>query len=180
MRFFKASLYLESSNPSDVHALENLKAITEMALQRGDYIVFILASLLEGLSLLKHMKDDSIMRIQGCIAQCQKYQLDEVPRVPQVDVLLHMLDFACSLHQKSPVVITQKLKILQNHIDASLGNNQWSLNDSQVLLPIRKQINGKQFISEDTRGILRPGLEHESCDYIVMSFWSKMEAFVMT
>ncbi|KAK8034408.1 mitochondrial membrane protein [Apiospora rasikravindrae] len=180
LRLFKASMYLESPNPSDVHAMENLKAIKELALQRKDHIIFVLASLLEGLGLLKHAKDDSVARIQECIAQCLQYQLDESIHIPQVDILLLMLDFACSLHQQSPGLIAQKLRLLQRRVDESLKDNSWSLSDTQVLLPIKKQAANRQVISADTLAVIRPGQEGDTCDYLVMSFWSKLEAFVMT
>ncbi|KAK8038140.1 mitochondrial membrane protein [Apiospora phragmitis] len=180
LRLFKASLYLESPNPSDVHAMENLKAIKELALQRKDHIIFVLASLLEGLGLLKHAKDDSVARIQECIAQCLQYQLDESIHIPQVDILLLMLDFACSLHQQSPGLIAQKLRLLQRRVDESLKDNSWNLSDTQVLLPIKKQAANRQVISADTLAVIRPGQEGDTCDYLVMSFWSKLEAFVMT
>ncbi|KAK8136312.1 mitochondrial membrane protein [Apiospora sp. TS-2023a] len=180
LRLFKASLYLESPNPSDVHAMENLKAIKELALQRKDQIIFVLASLLEGLGLLKHAKDDSVARIQECIAQCLQYQLDESIHIPQVDILLLMLDFACSLHQQSPALIAQKLRLLQRRVDESLKDSSWSLSDTQVLLPIKKQAANRQVISADTLAVIRPGQEGDTCDYLVMSFWSKLEAFVMT
>lgn len=180
LRFFKASLYLQSPNPSDNHALENLKAITSLALQRGDTIIFVVASLLEGLSLLKSMRDDAVVKIQNCLAQSQKYQLDPSTHVPQVDILALMLDFACSLHQKSPQMIMQKMKLLQSRMDTTLQDNAWSLNQTEVLLPVKKQTSNNQIISEDTRAVIRLGDDGDGCDYIVMSFWTKIEAFIMT
>ncbi|ORY71618.1 cohesin loading factor [Pseudomassariella vexata] len=180
LRFFKASLYLQSANPSDLHAIDNLKAIINLALQRGDTVIFVVASLLEGLSLLKNMRDDAFVRIQHCIAQSQKYQLDPSIHIPQIDILALMLDFACSLHQKSPQMIVQKMKALQIRMDVSINQDSWSLSDTEIALPIRKQSSNVQVISEDTRAVLRPGNEGDGCDYLTMSFWSKIEAFVMT
>lgn len=180
LRFFKASLYLQSSNPSDNHALDNLKAITTSAHQRGDNIIFVVATLLEGLSLLKSMRDDAVVKIQNCLAQSQKFQLDPSTHIPQVEILTLMLDFACSLHQKSPQMVLQKMKLLQARMDTTLQDNRWSLNQTEVLLPVKKQTSNNQVISEDTRAIIRVGDENGSCDYIVMSFWTKIEAFIMT
>jgi hypothetical protein len=163
-----------------VHAIDNLRAITTLALQRGDTIIYVVASLLEGLSHLKNMKDDAVVRIQNCIAQSQKYQLDPSTHVPQVDILALMLDFACSLHQKSPQMITQKLKTLQARMDSSISDNSWNLSETEVLLPIKKQMNNTQVISDDTSAVIRPGGENDGSDYLTMSFWSKIEAFVMT
>lgn len=151
-----------------------------MALRKGDIIIFVIASLLEGLSLLKNMKDDAVVKIQNCLAQSQKYQLDPATHVPQVDILTLMLDFACSLHQKSPQMITQKMKLLQTRMDETLQDPRWSLNATEVLLPIKKQSSNNQVISEDTQAIIRLGAEYDPCDYLVMSFWTKIEAFIMT
>ncbi|KAI2623334.1 cohesin loading factor-domain-containing protein [Hypoxylon sp. NC1633] len=177
-RFLKTSMYLQSANPSEMHALENLKAITNLANQRGDRAIFVVASLLEGLSLLKTMKDDAVVRIQACIAQALKYQLEESVHIPQLDILALMLDLACSLQQKSGPEIMQKLKNLQDHMDASINEESWHHVETELLLPIRK--GGAPAISQDTSAILKPGLDDDSCDYLVMSFWSKVEAFTIT
>ncbi|KAI4868309.1 cohesin loading factor-domain-containing protein [Hypoxylon rubiginosum] len=177
-RFLKTSMYLQSANPSDTHALENLKAVTNLANQRGDRAVFVVASLLEGLSLLKAMKDDAIVRIQACIAQALKYQLDNSIRIPQLDALALMLDLACSLHQKSVQTIMQKLQELQDHMDACISDKSWHHIETELLLPIKK--SNTLVISRDTAAILRPGSDDDPCDYLAMSFWSKIEAFTVT
>lgn len=171
-------MYLQSASPSETHALENLKAITNLANQRGDRAIFVVASLLEGLSLLKAMKDDTIVRIQACIAQALKYQLDDSVHLPQLDALALMLDLACSLHQKSASTIVQKLKDLQDHMDNSINAKSWHNIETELLLPIRK--NNTMVISRDTAAILRPGSDEGPCDYLAMSFWSKIEAFAIT
>lgn len=180
LRFFKASMYIQSSNPADVHALDNLRAIMNLAQQRGDTVVFILACLLEALSLLKNMKDDSVLRIQGCISQVQKYQLDPSVHLPQLDILALMLDFVCSLHQKSPGMITQKLAALERRMDSSLKDDSWSPVTTEVLIPIKKQPSNQIVISQNTCAIVRPGDEGDNCDYLTLSLWSKIEAFIMT
>ena len=180
MRFLKASLYLESATPSEAHALENLKAIANLASQRGDHAVFVVASLMEGLSLLKTMKDDTVLRIQACIAQASKYQLEDSVHIMQLDILALMLDLACSLYQKSPQVVTQKVKDLQSRLDTCLNSEEWGLAATDLFLPINKQSSNLKVISSDTASILRPGQDDEPNDYLVMSFWSKIEAFTVT
>ncbi|KAI1636414.1 cohesin loading factor-domain-containing protein [Biscogniauxia mediterranea] len=179
-RFLKASFYLQTANPTEAHALENLKAIVMLASQRGDRAVYVAASLLEGLSLLRNMKDDAFVRIQACIAQASKYQLDNSVHILQLYVLALILDLACSLHQKSPKEIVLKLKALQNRMDTSINDPSWSFSDTKLLLPISKQSNSLQIISDDTSGILRPGPEGDPHDYLAMSFWTKLEAFALT
>lgn len=177
-RFLKTSMYLQSPNPSETHALENLKAIANLASQRNDRAIFVLASLLEGLSLLKTMKDDSIVRIQACIAQALKYQFEDSVRIPQLDILALMLDLACSLQQKSVQVIMQKLRSLQDQIDACMSDKSWHPIETELLLPIQK--SNTQVISYDTSAVLRPGADNDPHDYLAMSFWSKLEAYTVT
>ncbi|KAI1805466.1 cohesin loading factor-domain-containing protein [Daldinia bambusicola] len=177
-RFLKASMYLQSANPAETHALDNLKAIANLANQRNEHAISVAASLLEGLSLLRTMKDDAIVRVQACIAQALKYQLEDSVRIPQLDALAYMLDLACSLHQRSVQVITQKLKNLQDHMDTYMSDNSWHPIDSQLLLPIRN--SNILTISHDTAAILRPGPDGDRYDYLVMSFWSKLEAYNVT
>lgn len=160
--------------------MENLKAITTLAAQKGDRAVFVVATLLEGLSLLKTMKEDAIVRIQGCLAQVAKYQLDDSVHLMQTDILMLMLDLACSLHQKSPQIIAQKYGALQERLDGYLNNSEWGLSDTEMLVPIRKHSGSQYVISEDTAAILKPGSASEECDYLAMSFWSKLEAFTIT
>lgn len=178
-RFLKASLYLDSTNPAEAPAVENLRAITSLAGQRGDHAVIVAASLLEGLSLLKTMKEDSVVRIQGCLAQVQKYQFDESIQIPQLDILTRMLDLACSFQQKNPDTIANKFRELQKRLD-EYDNNDWDTTDTELLLPITKQAGGPRVISDDTSSILRPGFEHETSDYLALSFCSKYEAFILT
>lgn len=179
-RFLKTSFYLQSLNPTEAHALENLRAIMTLANQRGDRPVFAIASLLEALSHLRSMKDDAIVRIQACIAQASKYQLESSMSIMQLDVLQLSLDLACSLHQKSPHMILQKLKALQDKMDTSIKNTNWGFQDRQLLLPIQKQTVNPQIISHDTSNLIRPGADGDSYDYLAMSFWSKLEAFTTT
>ncbi|KAI1733715.1 cohesin loading factor-domain-containing protein [Xylaria scruposa] len=179
-RFLKASFYLQSLNPTEAHALENLRAITILASQRGDRPIFAVASLLEALSHLRAMKDDAIVRIQACIAQASKYQLEDSMSIMQLDVLQLVLDLACSLQQKSAHMISQKLKALQDKMDSSIKNTSWSFQDRQLLLPIYKQATNQQIISSDTSSIIRPGEDGDGFDYLAMSFWSKLEAFTTT
>lgn len=126
------------------------------------------------------MKDDAVIRIQNCIAQASKYQLEDSVHILQLDILALMLDLACSLYQKSPQIVTQKVKTLQSRLDTCINSDEWSSTGTELFLPIHKQSGNLKVISGDTASVLRPGKEHEPCDYLVMSFWSKIEAFTVT
>lgn len=176
-RFLKAAFYVQGGSQADAHALENLRSITILAGERGDNAICVLGYLLEGLTLLKTMKDDAIVRIQTCIAQASKYQLYDTVHIPQLDILTLLLDLACSLHQKVPSDVMKKLTALQSRMDDLVHVPSWKEHTTELLLPMRKQGTSSQTISGDTGDILRPG--DGDCDFLVLSSFSKMEVYVL-
>lgn len=174
-RFLKAAFHLQSGTSSDHHALENLRKISEIATKRDDKAIFVVAMLLEGLAHLNSMKDDWITRVQTCIAQASKLQLNDDVHLSQIDVLLLLLDLACSLHQKSPKMTQQKLNALQTRLEELRHSPEWPGISEEMLLPIRRPVNAPLTISNDTRGVLRPG--DGTVDFLVMSIIGKQEAY---
>lgn len=175
-RFLRASFHLQSGNPADTHAMDNLRHITSLATHRGDYAVAVLTSLLEGIVHLKSRKDDSIVRVQTCIAQAARYQLDPSVHIPQIEVLTLLLDLACSLQQKTPGVAMQKLKALQSRMDELVQASDWDTLRDELLLPLKRQPNSSSTVTGDTSSIIRPGGDE---NHIVMSFVTKVHAFVL-
>ncbi|KAK3325754.1 cohesin loading factor-domain-containing protein [Apodospora peruviana] len=173
-RFLKAAFHLQSGGAADHHALENLRRIADIANQREDKAIYVMATLLEGLAHLGSMKEDCITRVQTCIAQASKWQFDASVHLPQIDVLLLLLDLVCSLREKDYKVSVQKMDSLLTRLD--------ELKDTadlfhEILLPIRRVPNLPQTISTDTQAILRPG--DSSFDYLVLSTLGKQELFAL-
>jgi hypothetical protein len=160
---------------ADGPSLENLRSISALAHSRGDFALEAFAALLEGLALLKSGREDTLERVQECIAKAAKYQLDPLLRIPQVDILILLLDLACSLQQKHPESMVQKLKALQMRMDEA---TDWQTSAASLLLPIKKQA-GAQPISGDTTAIIRPGGAEEACDYLVLSYVAKAEIYIL-
>lgn len=171
-RLLKATFYHEMGHSSDLSALENLRAIQNIANVRGDVAIGVLASLLEGLALLKTEKDGNLEKVHGCLAQAAKYQLDPSVQIMELDVLTMVLDFASSLQHHSPDVTTQKLRRLQKALDDA---EDWNNVRSDFEVPIKKQSTGARTVSEDTSGIIRAGNADGPSDFLVMSFMTKME-----
>lgn len=146
-----------------------------MAHSRDEKAIFVMATLLEGLAHLSTMKDDWATRVQTCIAQASKLQLDDTINLPQLDILLLLLDLACSLRQKSHLVSFQKLSILQKRLDELRDSTEWTSSSNEVLLPIWRS-PGQTTISKDTSAILRPG---EAVDYLVLSALGKQETYAL-
>lgn len=136
-----------------------------------------MAMLLEGLAHLSTMKDDWATRVQMCIAQASKLQLDETIRTPQTDILLLLLDVSCSMHQKNHQISTQKLHALQTRLEELKQSKDWASDSGELLLPINRMQNAQQIVSTDTRAVLRPG--DNSLDHLVLSALGKQEAWAL-
>ncbi len=186
-RFLKAFFYLQSGNPAQTHALENLHGITVLAEQRGDHAVYVLASLLQALALFRTAEPDVVERVQTCMAAASKYQLEASVHIPQLDVLWLLLDLACSLYHKEKA-LTDKLSTLQARLEELKESPQWGALTSpgpatgtgtdacELLLPLREDAANSHTISEDTRDVLRPGA---SSNFLVLTSFSKVTAFVL-
>ncbi|KAK1778980.1 cohesin loading factor-domain-containing protein [Copromyces sp. CBS 386.78] len=177
-RFLKAAFHIQSGTAADHHALENLRRMASIATTRDEKAMFVMVMLLEGLSHLNTMKDDWINRVQNCIAQAQKLQFDDAAHLPQLDVLLLLLDLACSLRQKSHRDAAQKLSVLQSKLEELRNLPSWSSVSDELLLPIRRVGNdAAPTLSRDTEAVLRRG--DGAFDYLVLSALGKQESFAM-
>ncbi len=157
--------------------MENFRSIATLAAQRGDKPVSVMASLLEGLAHLKAKREESVARVQACLAQASKYQLDESVHIPQLDFLTHLLDLACSLQLKSPKDAVTKMTALQNCADEWKDSPLWGDASSDLLLPLRKQSTSSPTISSDTAAVIRPGDGER--DFLVLKSFSKVEAYTL-
>jgi hypothetical protein len=154
-----------------------LRKIAGIATQRDDKAIFVMAMILEGLAHLSSKKDDWITRVQACIAGAAKLQLNDDVHIPQMDVLLLLLDIACSLHQKTPKILKQKMDSLQARLEELRHSPEWATLTDEVLLPIHHLPNAPTTISNDTREILRLG--EGNIDYLVLSTLGKQEAYAL-
>jgi len=173
----KASFYLQTTSATEAHTTDNLRSISALASQRNDKAVCVLAALLEGLLHLKAGRDDTVVRVQTCIAQASKYQLDSSVQIPQLVILTRLLDLACSLLQKLPDLITAKLKALQECMDGFRGAAAWGGASSELLLPLRKHSTSSPTISSDTAVVVRVG--DEELDYLVLKSFTKAEGLAL-
>ncbi|KAL8348842.1 hypothetical protein RB601_002225 [Gaeumannomyces tritici] len=175
-RLLKISLLLQSSGFSDTTTvLDSCKDITTLASKRGDRAIYVFTSLVEGLVHLRTSRADAIVRVQDCIAQAAKYQLESSTRVPQIDVLSLLLDLACSLRQKQPDASLQKMRNLQNMLEVAYKSS-WET--SEILLPLVRDQLSLSTISTDTSTIVRPG-EGET-DFLVVNFMSIADVFSLS
>lgn len=171
-RLLKASFYLDTGSVSDAGALDNIRAIQNVANARGDIALTVFASLIEGFTLLKTAKDGNMEKIQACIAQVAKYQFDPSVQITQLTMMTMLLEVAASLHHQSPDHTAQKLRQLQVCLDDCEG---WHNVKSDFMVPIKKEPSAGRTVSDDTQAILRVGEGEGEMDYLVMTFMTKME-----
>lgn len=178
-RLLKATLHTYSGNAPDIALIENFQTLSSLAHDRGDHALGVLASLLEGLAHLRVLKPDTIERVQTCLAQAARYQMEPSAQLPQLDVLSLLLDLACSMHQKTPDVLAQKLSALQARMDATINSKEWTNNITLMRIPIKKQHSSANIISDDTASVLQPGKADEGQDFVALTFLSKVEMFLL-
>ncbi|KAG5950856.1 hypothetical protein E4U58_001396 [Claviceps cyperi] len=172
-RLLKSTFYMSMGNVSDAGALENIRAVQNVANLRGDNAMTVFASILEGLTLIKTSKDSNVERVNSCIAQAAKFQLDPTVKIMQLDVLILLLDFSSSLHHQQPDATAQKLRLLQQRLDEC---EQWNNIKADFQIPVHKQSSGAKIVSEQTSAIIRPGGEDDGeMDFVVMTFMTKVE-----
>lgn len=163
---------MEAGTAADASALENLRALQHAASSRGDNALCVFASLLEGLTFLKASKEGAVEKVQACLAQVSKYQLDQSVNIPQVEILTMLLDVASSIHTYSPEVTAEKLRALQKRFDEC---SQWGDVNSEFLIAIRKSSTSGNTVSSDTSMILRNHESDTDSDYLVMTFMTRVE-----
>lgn len=178
-RLLKATLQTHAGNTAEIALVDNLQSLSSLAHERGDHAVGVLGSLLEGLAHLRVTKQDTVERVQACLAQVAKYQLDPLVQNLQLNVLTLLLDLACSMHQKNPDMLVQKLSALQSRMDSGLDSKEWADGVVEMRIPLKKQHSSYQFISDDTSTLLRAGPTDEGKDYIIMSFLTRAELFAL-
>lgn len=120
-------------------------------------------------------REDTLDRVQECIAKASKYQLMPQSRIPQVDILILLLDLACSMQQKHPDLMIQKLKALQIRMDEA---TDWQTTTASLRLPIKKA-SGMQPLSEDTAAVVEAGGPEDANDYLVFSYVAKAELYIL-
>ncbi|PHH52720.1 MAU2 chromatid cohesion factor -like protein [Ceratocystis fimbriata CBS 114723] len=177
-RLLKASFYMQLGNPADVGAIENLRHLGTMAQEKSDFILCAFAYLLEALALLKTTKQENMHRIQECLAMATKNQLNQQQQLLQLDILILMVDLACSMRHKKTEIVASKLKALQDRMDEMQNSGGWHGSASLLFIPIKRQ-GSLAHISEDTASVISPGQTNEESDYIAFSFVTRVELMVL-
>lgn len=177
LRLLKASFQFQAGAVHESSMIENLRSVKSLADHKMDPMVRIVASILEAVAHLRARKDDYLIRVKTCVAEASKYQCADLSaHIPQVDILLMLLKLCCNLHEKNSEELTRQLTAMAQKMDTMINSPDWDGNKPDLVIPIHKQSG--QPISDETSTILKPGSDGPS-DYLILSYMSKLESFVV-
>ncbi len=126
---------------------------------------------MEVLAHLSTPNSESAEQVQTALAAVWTYQLDADNRIPQLSLLAHILDLACSMLYGLP----PQTEIKQKAMDEVLKNSVWSTTSDVIAIPINKTAGQTQLVSQDTRGIL--STSEDGRDMLKISFLNNNDAF---
>lgn len=119
---------------------------------------------------------ESVEQVQTALASAWTYQLDTDNQIPQLLVLTHMLDVACSLLYGLPAQTEPKQKAMED----AFKNSAWgaSTDPSDVIaIPINPERGQAQLVSQDSRAIL--GTTEDARDLLMVSFLNSNDTFAL-
>jgi len=176
-RFLRASLSLQSGKVSDTQvALHDLRYISSLANECEDRAIFLLSSLLEILSHLSVPNPESVEQVQTALASAWSYQMDTGSQIPQLVILTHMLDVACSLLYGLPAQTEMKQKAMEDSFKGFGWSTSTDSNDI-ITIPINPEKGQAQLVSQDSCGILRPA--EDGKDILTISFLNNNDTFAL-
>jgi len=169
---------LQSSKASDTQvALHDLRYISSLASEREDRAIFLLSSLTEILSHLSAPNPESVEQVQTALASAWRYQLDTGSQIPQLIVLTHMLDVACSLLYGLPAQTELKQKAMEDAFKSSDWSTSTDSSDI-IAIPVNPVKGQPQLVSQDSRGIL--GTADDGKDMLMISLLNNNDTFALT
>lgn len=178
-RFLRASHALGSGSLTDTHAaVQNLRAVANLAKEQNDNAIHLTASLLEALAHLKTPGQDAVQHVQTALATAWSFQMDESCRIPQLLGLTHILDVSCAIRKGNSQEMLIKLKDMQTMMDGALKDPTWSTSSDVIAIPINRTPKSSHTVSQDTRMIL--GIGNDGGDNLMMTFLSKKDAYSIT
>ena len=109
-------------------AVNQLRAISVLATSRGDRAVLATASILEALSHLRNSSSsESTEQAQTALATARSSQLDPaVGGLPQIALLISLVDLCCNLQKFDPSQAMMKMQILQNTLEKGSNDHLWT------------------------------------------------------
>ena len=169
---------MQSGSASDLQAaLQNLRAVIELANKLGDRATSKLASLFEVLVHLRTASSDSVEQVQRAMAAANAYQLEEGAQIPQLVALSHILDLASSLVQVPNADGQQKLSAMIKKMEEVRVDQNWGLHDDKIYIPVSSNSSHGQIVSHDTRSILET--DESGRNFLAVSWLPKSHTFAV-
>lgn len=175
-RFLRTSLLLKLGSHGDIlSAVQNLRAISTLAEGKRDHAIYMTAMAFEALVHLRSAGVDSVTQAQHAIASARKMQLEDVINdIPQLVLLLHYLDLACSLRHGQHEPARAKMQAVQIYLDG-MGKQHESKADDFFLVPIRS--GSAANLTKSTGGIFHK--DSEGRDLLSITWLSLEDLYIM-
>lgn len=150
--FLRVTLLLELRSARDIHSiLTGLKRVSELARQRSDREISIVASLTQAAIHLRARKEESVAEAQRALAaaraQLSNYSTKDLP---QLYVLTHQLDLVSSLDPYDHQQAQAKLKAMQQLMDQELSGTKWRRDRAYY---VRLNTSGADNLIAETGGL---------------------------
>ena len=153
-RFLKVSLHLELASHQDLTAaLTQLRAIINLANQRGDKAVLATATAMEALLCLKEFgESEGFEQAQRALASIRSLQLDPaIGSIPQLTVLTSFVDMSCHLQRFDPAQALSSMQNMQTAL-AKIVDGDKDGSDGSLAVPVS---NANMPQSKSGSGVIR-------------------------
>jgi hypothetical protein len=159
-------------------AIQNLRAITDMAERRNDSAIYVTSLTMETLAHLLTESSDSTINAQESIAKARSLQMHpSAAAIPKVWSMLNCIDLVCSMIQFKKNEALEKSKVVQEAIDQQISDKKiWSADDMLAVPLGKKSSEGisdcvAQIYTKDDDGIASLNLSWmNGCDAYATGF----------
>ena len=119
-------------------ALHHLQKLTSAANRNGDKAISAVSSITEALLYLQQSSSpEAVEHAQRSIGAARMHQLDpDLREVPQIDILMQMIDICCSLLEYDLGQASQKLQSMQKAMDQNIDDPRWN-KDGSFSVPLK-------------------------------------------
>lgn len=129
--------------------------------------------------MLSHLSSpnlESLEQVQTALASAWTYQLEKDSQIPQLLVLTHILDVACSLLYGLPAQTEPKQKAMEDVFKNSAWGTSTDPSDT-IAIPVSSVKGQAQLVSQDSRGVL--STTEDGRDVLMVSFLNSNDTFAL-
>ncbi|KIV91013.1 hypothetical protein PV10_05605 [Exophiala mesophila] len=170
------AIFASMSSPiGELHgAVSQVQKMASLAKRHSDSAVMALASVMEAQFHLSSSSHDSITNAQNALATARSMQLDvSIKDIPQLTLLVALIDLACSLHEFQVVEADRKSKEIKELFYECKAHENWR-NDNYIYLPV-----SQESIAGTTTQTSRHLVERKGKYYLKFEWLGKSEVEVL-